>query len=178
MEIPSFVKLAMTDDGDIQKLAGEIGCGGDELGKLVKDMKTVVQLWLASMTPKHFSRMDELIIEKSRKEFPEDVPRDTAMLRLRDYINPRIPPMQAEFFVQDGELLSRLIIHVHAMSDASPMFEAACATIWADVFNAIKNDDAYRICAHCGEPFVYRSQKAIYCSGTCRAYASRERNTS
>jgi hypothetical protein len=161
-EIESFVELAMAKDIPAVANANP-DFTVEELKKLATEMRTVMTYWIASMTPEHRARMDERILG----EFTTDMARDTALLSLRDYINAHAPQ-------------TKMGIEIYADSPAvTYQIESRKEpALWLDAINAVTKDWAYRLCSYCGKPYAYKSKKAMYCSDTCRTYASRERNAS
>lgn len=48
-------------------------------------------------------------------------------------------------------------------------------TLVAQLLDALQQDRAYRICDHCGRPFAYKSERAVYCGQSCKTLAWRKR---
>ena len=47
--------------------------------------------------------------------------------------------------------------------------------LFGQLLEALQQSKAYRICDHCGRPFAYTSERATYCSGSCKTLAWRKR---
>ena len=123
-------------------------------------MQEVVRLWIAGMAPRPRARMDEQILD----QFPSDMPRDTALILLRDLVNENAMDTRLGIEIKNGHA-KRATLVTNFTRDAMA---------WEDAVNAIVNDKSYRLCAYCKEPFSYKSTKAKFCSDLCRNYSSRE----
>ena len=145
-ENDEFMRIALGNDDDPMK----------------PDFRKVLGLWIASMTPEHRARMDKRILD----QFTDDIPRDTALLQLRDFINDHAP--QAKMGIQI--YADSPAINYQIEANKEPAY-------WMGAINAVTKDLAYRLCEHCGKPFVYKSKRATYCSDVCRTAASRERRS-
>jgi len=158
-----FIEIAMASD--VSALAeADPDFTVEDLQKLATEMRTVMTYWVASMTPEHRERMDQSIVS----EFETDMQRDTALLSLRDYINKHAPKAQMGIEI----LADSPAINYQIEAKREPQ-------IWMDVINAVTNESAYRLCSHCGKPFVYKSTKAMYCSScTPGSWSMPRKNTS
>jgi hypothetical protein len=156
----SFVEIAMSTDIPAMAATNPDFTTG-ELQDLSEKMRTVMTYWIASMTPEHRSRMDERIVS----EFQSDMSKEAALFSMRDFINRHAPDAKMGIKIYADSPA----IHYQIEAHKEPAY-------WMDVINAVTKEWAYRLCNYCGKPFVYKSKKAMYCSDTCRTYASRERN--
>jgi len=144
----------MKDEDEFMRIAL-----GDDENPLKEDFRKLLVLWIASMKPEHRARMDKRILD----QFAADMPRDTALLQLRDFVNNHT--IDVKMGLQIYADSPAIDYHIEANKEAS---------LWMGAIKAIDEDWSYRLCDYCGKPFSFKSTKAQYCSHTCRNSASRE----
>lgn len=157
-EAGDFVQIAHCED--ISLLSELMEMSGNEALKLREDMRELLGVWLASLDPDALEWMGEKLVELYKK----DIPRDTALLSLRDFVNARAVPVKAGITVNSG-YPEQIIL---------PAEKGPISLLWLGIIETITTPNAYRICSHCGKPFTYKSPRAVYCSDVCRTYAHRE----
>lgn len=152
-----FVEIALSDNVD--DIAAKLDMPPATAGKLRDEMRELLGYWLASMDKKALARVDGQIVDK----FKADMPQDSALLALRDFVNSRAQELKVIIDVTSGKPE-----RAYQPTRLSPI-----DFLKMSIMETVISQPGYRLCHFCGKPFQFKSSKAMYCSTTCRTYASR-----
>ena len=154
------VEIAMSEP---EQLAESFGVPLSDATEWTGKAREFMHLWSDCMDDDLRRRMDPAIIERFQIQRVLDMPRDTALLRLRDFINQNYaPPGRYGIAIESGH--------------PEPVFmpnNPDRTNLGQWVVKIVTEDIAFRLCKQCGKPFAYKSQRAMYCSAACRVAASR-----
>lgn len=133
-------------------------------GTLMK-LREFARLWLQTMPEFRLALMDPVIVEKLG--IADDVPVDTALIRMRDMINA----------AWQGHTEVRAEVRGDTLDRVMSFDEDPEVLVWADAFEAVHGAHRYVLCEQCGVAFSYKREGAKLCSNACRVRSSRKKTS-